>query len=84
MADYTNKGIASPNDRKEPGDKKPDYNGIGNFNGQEFAFAIWTRDDGKLSFKFEERRQRQEAGGGLPMGTVASRAGGGIDDEIPF
>ena len=58
MADFdnTNKGVAFKNDYKTE-DKHPYYKGKGNFNGQDFEFGIWVKENDKgkfLTFSFSE------------------------------
>ena len=56
--DNTDRGVAFINERKEPGDKRPDYRGSGNFQGIYFEFGIWkkmTETKGEiLSISFQE------------------------------
>jgi len=54
--DNTNKGVAFKNDYKTE-DKHPTYKGKGNFNGIDFEFGIWIKENDKgkfLTFRFDE------------------------------
>lgn len=89
MPDYdnTNKGVAFKNDYKTE-DKHPYYKGKGNFNGIDFEFGIWIKENDKgkfLTFAFSEPYVKQE----VPIvGTIEN---GNVDydepinlDDIPF
>lgn len=63
--DNTNKGVAFKNDYKTE-DKHPTYKGKGNFNGQDFEFGIWIKENEKgkfLTFAFSEPYVKQEQSG---------------------
>lgn len=58
--DDTNRGVLFKNERKTK-DSQPDYNGKGNFGGQEFEIAGWIKEaktSGKkfISFSFQPPR----------------------------
>jgi uncharacterized protein (DUF736 family) len=85
MAEYdnTNRGVLFRNDKKEDGDKRPDYKGTINFNGVDTKLAGWIKV-GKNGNKFlslkvetEDRRAKQPARAAAPATQLA-------DDEIPF
>lgn len=64
MADYNkfNSGVAFKNDYKTE-EKHPYYKGKGNFNGQDFEFGIWIKENEKgkfLTFRFSEPYEKPE------------------------
>jgi len=42
--DNTNSGVLFRNDKKQPGDKLPDYTGKLNINGEDWRLAAWLRE----------------------------------------
>jgi len=94
VADYdnTNKGVAFKNDYKTE-EKHPYYKGKGNFNGQDFEFGIWIKENDKgkfLTFAFSEPYVKQEQSGYEKAKAVAQGLKQHTDDEpinlsdIPF
>jgi uncharacterized protein (DUF736 family) len=67
MPDYddTNKGVLFPNRYKEDGDKRPNYTGTVNVNGEEFRLAAWDRtsknNNAYLSVVVSEPREKEVA-----------------------
>ena len=78
--DDTNRGALFRN-AKEGNDKRPDYRGPLNVNGEEFEMAAWLREskNGKkfLSISVQPKRDRQEA-------PQQGSNNGGFDSDIPF
>ena len=76
--DNTNKGALFPNSYKEDGDKKPDYLGNVNVDGEEWRLAAWanTSKNGKdyLSITVSEPKEKAEPNG---KSTVD-------EDDVPF
>lgn len=85
--DNTNSGIAFKNDHKTE-DKHPAYKGKGNFNGTDFEFGIWIKENDKgkfLTFKFSEPYQKPEISRWDDKDTVADVPDEPINlDSIPF
>ena len=86
MADYdnSNRGVLFKNDKKEPGDKKPDYTGSIDVGGVDHFLDGWIRKSqaGKtflsLSIKPKNAKQAQKP---------AQKPSAGFDDlesDIPF
>lgn len=67
--DNTNRGVLFRNDRKTS-DKHPDYQGNGNYKGQDFRISAWlkTSKAGKkyFSFSFEPPEERGEESQAAP------------------
>lgn len=83
--DNTNSGIAFKNDHKTE-DKHPYYKGKGNFNGQDFEFGIWIKENEKgkfLTFRFKEPYVKPEAGKDTVIDDLNPDAPINLDD-IPF
>lgn len=98
MADFdnTNRGVLFKNDRKEAGDRKPEYTGSLNVDGVEFFLDAWLKDgkSGKFMSVSVKRKDKQPQGTApAPRAPVAAprqapAAGGSgfddFDDSIPF
>lgn len=98
MADFdnTNRGVLFKNDRKEAGDRKPEYTGSLNVDGVEFFLDAWLKDgkSGKFMSVSVKRKDKQPQGAApAPRSPAAAprqapAAGGGgfddMDDDIPF
>jgi uncharacterized protein (DUF736 family) len=73
-------GTIRKNDKKEPGDKRPDYKGQINIDGVPHWLAGWIRkgDDGTtfLSLKAEPKEEQQQK--------PAPKKSRQDDEEIPF
>ncbi len=87
--DNTNRGVLFKNDRKEAGDRKPEYTGSLNVDGVEFFLDAWLKDgkSGKFMSVSVKRKDKQ------PQGTApapsaprppASQAPSDFDESIPF
>ena len=80
------RGVLFKNDRKEAGDKKPEYTGSLNVDGVEFFLDAWLKV-GKSGAKFMsvsvKRKDKQTAPADKP---AQSRAAPDFDDlsDIPF
>lgn len=60
MTDKNNTGALFKNDRKDEGEKRPDYTGICNIGGKNYYISAWiseSRRDGQkyMSLAFRER-----------------------------
>lgn len=86
MADYdnTNRGVLFKNDKKEPGDKKPDYTGSIDVDGVDHYLDGWIRKSqaGKtfLSLSIKPKNAK-------PKHRQARQVSSGFDDmesEVPF
>lgn len=94
MADFdnTNRGVLFKNDRKEEGDRKPEYTGSLNVDGVEFFLDAWLKDgkSGKFMSVSVKRKDKQPEGATAPQQqrraapAPASRQGGDFDDGPPF
>ena len=97
MADYdnTNRGVLFKNDRKEQGDKKPEYTGSLNVDGVEFFLDAWLKDgkSGKFMSVSVKRKDKQPQAtpphrqAAAPRPAAAPAGGSGfvdMDDDIPF
>ena len=79
--DNTNSGVAFKNDYKTE-DKHPYYKGKGNFNGQDFEFGIWIKENDKgkfLTFRFSEPYQKPDDGQ-VELGNAVAKA---VDTGTP-
>lgn len=80
MTDYdnTNTGALFRND-KDGNEKRPDYTGTINVNGEEFRLAAWIREakSGKkyMSLRVSEQQERQ---------ATAPQAAPQYEDKMPF
>jgi len=97
MSDYdnTNRGVLFKNDRKQEGDKKPEYTGSLNVDGVEFFLDAWLKV-GKSGAKFMSvsvKRKDKQPEAALQQRQPAPAArqapasqGSGFDDmdEPPF
>jgi len=76
---YENSGRLFKNDKKEAGDKRPDYTGdFTDESGKKWRLAAWIKDGQKskwMSLKASEEQQKEQP----PVS-----GGGDIDTEIPF
>ena len=90
MPDYRNTGRLFKNDKKEPGDKRPDYTGdFEDASGKKMRLAAWIKNSGKgnwMSLKVTEFQQdnqrRDEPDTQEPH--PGAHGGGHDDTEIPF
>lgn len=82
--DNTNKGVAFKNDYKTE-EKHPYYKGKGNFNGIDFEFGVWIKENDKgkfLTFQFSEPYVKSEK---VTDTQETSQEGSPINlDDIPF
>lgn len=88
MAEYdnTNRGVLFKNEKKEPGDKKPDYTGSLNVDGVECFLDGWIRKSqaGKTFLSVSVKRKDAKP---APKPAQKPQASSGFDDldsEIPF
>ncbi|NQW80606.1 MAG: hypothetical protein HQ445_05465 [Polaromonas sp.] len=92
--DNTNRGVLFKNDRKQDGDKKPEYTGSLNVDGVEFFLDAWLKTS-KTGSKFMsvsvKRKDKQPEAAQSPERTRPAAkpvpAGGGFDDfdsDVPF
>ena len=85
MADYdnTNRGVLFKNEKKEPGDKRPDYTGSLNVEGVECFLDGWIRKSqaGKTFLSVSVKQKDAK-----PAPKPAPKASSGFDDfdEPPF
>lgn len=84
--DNSNSGALFKNLQKEPGDKRPDYKGFAEVNGQKVEVAAWIRTAGEqaknpgqkfMSLKFQEPQKQQPK-------DYAENNAPEFDDDIPF
>jgi hypothetical protein len=79
---YENTGRLFKNDKKEPGDKRPDYTGDFTDAGKKMRLAAWLKDSNQggkwMSLKVSEMQEQQPEPATPPTG------GGDISDEVPF
>lgn len=79
---YESTGRLFKNDKKEAGDKRPDYTGdYTDENGKKWRLAAWLRDGQKgkwMSIKASEPQGSGQREAEQPTG------GGDIDSQIPF
>ena len=83
-----NTGSLFKNDKKEPGDSKPDYTGTANLNGEPHYLDAWLNKSANgttyMSVKFKPKEARATMGSaGMPT-SDAFPTGADLDDEIPF
>lgn len=83
--DNTNRGVLFKNDRKEAGDKKPEYTGSLNVDGVEFYLDAWLKV-GKSGAKFMsvsvKRKDKQTVPAAKPK--PVSSGFDDMSDDIPF
>lgn len=78
--DDTNRGALFKND-KGGNDKRPDYRGPLNVNGEEYEMAAWIRKSEKgMTFMSISLQPKQERQGNGKQETPADD----FDDDIPF
>ena len=91
MTDYdnTNRGVLFKNNRKEEGDKKPEYTGSLNVGGVEYFLDAWlkTSQNGSKFMSVSVKRKDKQAE--APAQRQAPRQSRetspiGDDDSIPF
>ena len=80
-----NTGVLFKNDRKEPGDKRPDYKGHGNFGGVDFDISAWirtsTKDGSKfMSIQFQPPYKKPQSAPAVQSTAFAPP----VDDDVPF
>jgi hypothetical protein len=92
MAEYdnTNRGVLFKNDRKEAGDKKPEYTGSLNVDGVEFFLDAWLKDgkSGKFMSVSVKRKDKQPQGAApaqrAPSPSKQAAGADDFDSGIPF
>ncbi len=90
MADYdnSNRGVLFKNERKEPGDKKPDYTGSIDVNGVDHFLDGWIRKSqaGKtfLSISIKRKDSQQKPASKQSTPQASSGFADMNDDLIPF
>lgn len=96
--DNTNRGVLFVNDRKQPGDNKPDRSGTLNVEGVEYFFDGWIKKStaGATFMSVSVKRKDKQSGqqhqqAALPAARPAptrpaAPTGGGFDDldDVPF
>lgn len=88
--DNTNRGALFKAD-KQGNEKRPDYSGSLNVNGQEFWISAWIREGQKgkfMSLSVKPKEQQQERRPPPQRNSYAEQSGGSrfadMDDDIPF
>lgn len=89
MADFdnTNRGVLFVNDKKEPGDKKPDRTGSLNVDGVEYFIDGWLRKSqaGATFLSLSVKRKEKQAT--KPAQKPAQKPSSGFDDmdnDVPW
>ena len=84
--DNTNRGVLFKNERKEQGDKKPEYTGSLNVDGVEFFLDAWIKESqaGKKFMSVSVKRKDKQAAPAPQQRQAPARqqahAGSGFDD----
>jgi hypothetical protein len=87
--DNTNRGALFKNDRKEAGDKKPEYTGSLNIEGVEFFLDAWLKKSAAgvsfMSVSVKRKDKQPQAAAPAPVARQAVSSGfDDIDQDMPF
>ena len=88
MADFdnTNRGVLFKNSNKEPGDKRPDYNGSLNVEGVECFLDGWIRKSqaGDTFLSVSVKRKDKQASKPAQKPAKPSSGFNDFDSDVPF
>ena len=88
MAEYSNenRGVLFVNDKKEPGDKKPDRTGSLNVDGVEYFIDGWLRKSqaGATFLSLSVKRKEKQAAKPAQKPQKPSSGFDDMTDDIPF